>query len=82
MLASLFRPPGFSVVVEPGQLAFTASSAREYLEIQGRDHPLSVAGQALLDSRGEGEGWRERALKVLEAANEDPGPFRVTSPMW
>ncbi len=79
VLASLFGPHGFSVVVEPGQLAFTASSAREYLEIQGRDHPLSVAGQALLDSRGEGEGLRERALGVLEAANEDPGAFRVTS---
>lgn len=79
VLASLFGPHGFSVAVEPGQLAFTASSAREYLEIQGRDHPLSVAGQALLDSRGEGEGLRERALGVLEAANEDPGAFRVTS---
>jgi SAM-dependent methyltransferase len=78
-LASLFGPRGFSVAVEPGQLAITASSAREYLEIQGRDHPMSVAGQALLNSRGEGEGLRERALGVLEAANEDPGAFRVTS---
>jgi ubiquinone/menaquinone biosynthesis C-methylase UbiE len=78
-LASLFEPHGFTVAVEPGQLAITASSAHEYLEIQGRDHPMSVARQALLSSRDEGEGLRERALGVLEAANEDPGGFRVTS---
>jgi SAM-dependent methyltransferase len=78
-LASLFGTHGLSVTVEPGQLAFTASSAREYLEIQGRDHPMSIAGQALLDSRGEGEVLRDRALGVLEAANEDPDAFRVTS---
>jgi SAM-dependent methyltransferase len=78
-LAGLFAPHGFSVAVEPGQLAITASSASEYLEIQGRDHPMSVAGQAVLDSRGAGEVARDRALGVLEAANEDPGAFRVTS---
>jgi ubiquinone/menaquinone biosynthesis C-methylase UbiE len=78
-LATLFAPHGFSVAVEPGQVAFTASSAREYLEIQGRDHPMSVAGQALLESRGEAEGLRDRALGVLEAGNEDPKAFRVTS---
>jgi ubiquinone/menaquinone biosynthesis C-methylase UbiE len=78
-LASLFGPHGFSVTVEPGQLAFTATSAREYLKIQGRDHPMSVAGRALLESRGEGEAVAERALGILEAANEAPGSFRVTS---
>jgi ubiquinone/menaquinone biosynthesis C-methylase UbiE len=78
-LQSLFGPHGFSVTVEPGQLAFTAKSAREYLEIQGRDHPMSVAGQALLESRGEGEAVIQRALGILEAANEAPGSFKVTS---
>jgi hypothetical protein len=78
-LASLFGPHGFSVVVEAGQIAFTASSAREYLEIQGRDHPMSVAGRALLESRGGGEEVAERALAVLEAGNEDPAAFKVTS---
>jgi SAM-dependent methyltransferase len=78
-LASLFGPHGFSVTVEPGRLAFTATSAREYLEIQGRDHPMSVAGRALLESRGEGEAVAERARGILEAANETPGSFKVTS---
>ena len=78
-LASLFEAHGFSVEVETGDLAITASSAREYLEIQSRDHPMSVAGQALLASRGVGDVVAERARGVLEAANEDPGAFRVTS---
>jgi ubiquinone/menaquinone biosynthesis C-methylase UbiE len=78
-LTSLFGPHGFSVVVEPGQLSVTASSARQYLEIQGRDHPMSVSGRAVLESRGGGEEVAERALGVLEAANEDPEAFRVTS---
>ncbi len=78
-LASLFAPHGFSVAVEPEELVITASSAREYLAIQGRDHPMSIAGRALLESRGEAEGVGGRALAVLEAANEDPTAFRVTS---
>jgi SAM-dependent methyltransferase len=78
-LASLFGPHGFSVKVEQDQVAITAPSARDYLEVQGRDHPMSVAGQALLKSRGEGEALRERALGILDAANEDPNSFKVTS---
>jgi ubiquinone/menaquinone biosynthesis C-methylase UbiE len=78
-LASLFAPYGFSVTVEPRQLAFTASSAREYLEVQGRTHPMSVAGRAVLESRGEAAEVGERALGILEAANEAPGSFKVTS---
>jgi ubiquinone/menaquinone biosynthesis C-methylase UbiE len=78
-LASLFGPHGFSVTVEPGQLAYTATSAREYLEVQRRDHPMSVAGQALLESRGEAKALVERAVGILEAANEDPSSFKVTS---
>lgn len=78
-LESLFAPHGFSVTVEPRQLAFTATSAREYLEVQGRTHPISVAGQALLESRGESAATAERALGILEAANEAPGSFKVTS---
>lgn len=78
-LARLFAPHGFSVAVDPGELVITASSARAYLEIQSRDHPMSIAGRALLESRGEAEGVGRRALAVLEAANEDPAAFSVTS---
>jgi hypothetical protein len=40
---------------------------------------MSVSGRAVLESRGGGEEVAERALGVLEAANEDPEAFRVTS---
>jgi hypothetical protein len=67
------------VTIEERQLAFTAVSAREYLETMGRDHPMSVAGAALLESRGEAGAVELRALGILEAANEDPEAFKVTS---
>jgi hypothetical protein len=40
---------------------------------------MSVAGAALLESRGEAEAVELRALGILEAANEDPEAFKVTS---
>jgi hypothetical protein len=43
------------------------------------NHPLSVAGRALLEPRGEYQAVRDRMVAILEAANEDPGAFRVTS---
>lgn len=78
-LAGLFGPLGFSVGVEQDSVAFTAPSAREYMEVQNRDHPMSIAGRAVLESSGGGEAITEQALGILEAANEDPGAFKVTS---
>lgn len=43
------------------------------------NHPLSVAGRALLESRGEAELLRDRAREILAAGNENPDGFRVTS---
>lgn len=78
-LEGLFGAHGLSVTVEDDHIAFSAASAREYLEIQRTDHPISVAGGAVLESRGQGEALGRRALEILESANEDPGAFRVTS---
>jgi SAM-dependent methyltransferase len=78
-LAGIFGPLGFSVTVDQDQLAIRAPSARDYMEMQGRDHPMSIAGQAVLESRGGGDALAEQALGILEAANEDPGAFMVTS---
>jgi SAM-dependent methyltransferase len=78
-LERLLGPHGFSVTVEEGRLAFTAGSAREYLAIMGRDHPVAMAGRAVLASRGGAEEVTERAIGILEAANEDPAAFRMTS---
>ena len=43
------------------------------------NHPLAIAGRALLDRSGEGPAVRERMLAIFEAGNEDPDAFRVTS---
>lgn len=61
------------------RVPFAAASAQEYMDIQRRDHPLSIAGQAVLESRGGGEEIAKKGLAILERATEDPRGFRVTS---
>jgi SAM-dependent methyltransferase len=78
-LAGLLAPHGFTVTVEEERLSYTAGSAREYLETQGQTHPLSIAGRKILESGGEAESALERGLAILQAANEDPDAFCVTS---
>ena len=78
-LAGLFAPHGFEVSLEEATIAFTATSARAHLEAESEDHPMAVAGRAVLEQHGENEAVFERMLEVLEAANQDPEGFRVTS---
>ena len=78
-LAGLLGPHGFEVTTQEERLAFGADSASDFLEGESSDHPLWVAGRAVLEPRGEVESLRERVLAILEAANEDPAAFRVTS---
>jgi len=77
-LTELFGADGFRVSVDEERLAFTAPSAEAYVDEQAQ-HPLGVAGQAVLGPRGEKVAVRERMIGILAAANEDPGAFRVTS---
>jgi SAM-dependent methyltransferase len=78
-LAGLLGPHRFEVSLEEATIGFTAASAREYLDAESESHPMAVAGRAVLEPRGESEALRERMLEVLEAANEHPDAFRVTS---
>jgi len=77
-LAELFAPHDFEVTVAEERLSFTAPTARAYLDEQAH-HPLAIAGRALLDPRGESDALRNRMLAILEAGNDDPGAFRITS---
>jgi SAM-dependent methyltransferase len=77
-LAELFGPHGFAVTLAEERIAFTARSPLAYLE-QQQEHPLAVAGQAVLGPRGEADALRERMLAIYEARNEDPDGFQVTS---
>ncbi|HEY4028214.1 MAG TPA: class I SAM-dependent methyltransferase [Candidatus Dormibacteraeota bacterium] len=79
-LADLLAPHGFDVAVDEHSLAFTAPSAREFLDAESRDHPMSIATRSLLEARGlPPETTLHPMLEVLEAGNEDPDSFVVTS---
>jgi SAM-dependent methyltransferase len=78
-LEGLFAPLGFGVELSRRELAFTASSPREFLESELRNHPLWLAARATLEPGGEMDTMRDRALEIYESANEDPDGFRLTS---
>lgn len=78
-LSALLDPYGFTVTAEERTHAFTAASARDWVEAEARDHPLCVAGAAVLEPHGEAQAVRNQTLEILEGANEDPEAFMVTS---
>jgi SAM-dependent methyltransferase len=79
-LLALFGPVGFGrVQIVEDRLAFTAASAAAHVDGDAENHPLSVVGRALLERRGEYQAVRDRMVAILDAANEDPGSFRITS---
>jgi SAM-dependent methyltransferase len=78
-LSALLAPHGFSVEVEEHSLSFTDTSPAAYLDGESRDHPMAVAGLAVLEGLGQAEALRERLLQILIAGNEDPAGFRTTS---
>src|SRR5919197_4358442 len=60
-LAALLAPHGFAAVdVVEERHPFTGASPRAYLATELESHPMSVAGRAILEPRGEAEALRER----------------------
>jgi SAM-dependent methyltransferase len=78
-LAGILRPHGFEVTTREERLAFSDGSARAYFDGESANHPLWLAARAALESRGAFAPLREQALEILEAENEDPDGFQVTS---
>jgi SAM-dependent methyltransferase len=76
-LAELFSPHGFDVATEEHRISFGAASARGFVEAEAANHPLAVAGRAVLGPRG--DALNERLVAMYTEANEDPAGFRVTS---
>jgi hypothetical protein len=60
------------------RIAFTERSPKAYIEAELRDNPLWVGTRETLTAR-QLEGLRARVREILEAANEDPDAFKVTS---
>lgn len=78
-LTRLFAPHGFAVGQHAAELAFTAGSPAAFLDSELGDHPLWAARAATLDREGRLATFRDSALRILDAANEDPAAFRITS---
>jgi SAM-dependent methyltransferase len=78
-LTALFSPHGFSVEIERHSLSFVDTSPTVYLDGESRNHPMAVAALSVLESVGQAETVRGRLLHILEAGNEDPAGFRMTS---
>lgn len=78
-LTGLLGPYGFSVRLTEHSLAFTGESPEAFLDTQARNHPLAVAGAAILERTGQAAELRPRLLEILRAGNEDPEAFRATS---
>jgi SAM-dependent methyltransferase len=78
-LTALLAPHGFSVEVQEHSLSFTDTSPAARFEEESQNHPMAVAGLAVLEGVGQAEAFRRRGLQILEAGNEDPAGFKITS---
>lgn len=72
---------GYRVAIESheGRIAFTGSSPSEFFAHGEANHPMNLAAKPVLDRAGSYAAARERAIAVLEGANEAREGFRVTS---
>jgi hypothetical protein len=78
-LAARLGPHGFTVEVEAHTLSFTDISPASYFDAESRNHPMAVAGLAVLERLGQAEAVSARLLRILEAGNEEPAAFRTSS---
>jgi SAM-dependent methyltransferase len=78
-LEGLFGPHGFEVSLREDTQSFGGPSLGDYIQGELQNHPLWVAGRAVLEPRGEVDGLLDRTIAILEEANEVDEGFQVTS---
>jgi SAM-dependent methyltransferase len=78
-LQGLFGPHGFKVSLREDTQSFGGPSLSDYIHGELQNHPLWVAGRAVLEPLGEVEPLLERTKAIFEKANEVDDGFRVTS---
>jgi SAM-dependent methyltransferase len=78
-LNQLFAPHGFSLTVKEHRLCITAASPRGYLDRESANHPFALTGRQVLEQHGTADETSTQLLAILEAANENPTGFHVTS---
>jgi SAM-dependent methyltransferase len=77
-VADALAPYGFDVSGEERELAFTASSPDDYVDVELAEHPMWVLARSALPP-ADWELLQDRARAMFRDANEDPSGFRVTS---
>jgi SAM-dependent methyltransferase len=77
---ALFEPHGLTVAAERRELAFEGDSPDDWVSLQERASPPLQGPREQLLARGRWDELRAALRADLEAANEDPGGFRVHSP--
>jgi SAM-dependent methyltransferase len=81
-LRSVFEPRGFSVAVQTLHFPVTAPSVQAYVDASDR-HPVAVTSMgAIADPTARANvaaRIKQRVTELLDALNEDPSAFRVTS---
>lgn len=80
-LAELFAPYGFDITVAEERLAFTANSPRDYLDAESANHPLAVAGRAVLEPRGEATALRVPHALDLRSGQRGSGRLPRHEPL-
>ena len=80
-LAELFAPYGFDITVAEERLAFTANSPRDYLDAESDNHPLAVAGRAVLEPRGEATALRVPHALDLRSGQQGSGRLPRHEPL-
>ena len=78
-LAKLFGTHDMTVDVERHTLVITAPSAREYLDMQRRSHPLVKRAFDVLETSGEDGAAFSRLLRILDDGNEGDTGFRTSA---
>ncbi|HYN99992.1 MAG TPA: class I SAM-dependent methyltransferase [Actinomycetota bacterium] len=68
-----------TVKFHEGALEFSDDSPEAFLKRNQENHPMSVATRPLLEKAGTFNAVYEESLQVLNAGNEDPAAFKVTS---
>jgi SAM-dependent methyltransferase len=78
-LEGLFGPHGFEVSLREETQSFGGPSLSDYIHGEFQNHPMWVAGRAVLEPRGELEPLLARTMAIFEEANEADDGFSVTS---
>jgi SAM-dependent methyltransferase len=78
-VSALLQPHGLEVSVHERSLTFQAPTLQAFWQASFLDHPLMVATKSLLQAHGLLDDVQASARAILEAGNESPDAFQVTS---